>query len=1109
MCYNMGVLNYQTVTITLLDKQIVTIPFLSEETEFALNAEEINTWFYILYNKDTDIFFLGQTKYCRKDKRHNDSVYTKLIGSWNLQGHKHTTYWIGITQVGHHQDKKVHRKIEALPNCETNTGFGSNEVFRLSGFGEERTVQVCLNFVKEIFGVATLEKSNQLVLKHLQKDFIIKINSAWEKYKQFLLNAKCRSGKSIMVLSHIVEAKYKFSIVCCRSGSPRKGWEEDQEYFPSVKLLNIQDKDYKDQIDYWMTQDGIQIVVWGTVQSLTNRVEELCKYHVDFIAIDEAHIGSQAQQFTSLYNKFNETQNEVIRLLYITGTAGNLLPSFNNENTFTYSYWQEQLDVRKGLFGDEYRPKMHVHFAKYMCEEYKKIFGDDADAMGNIFTLKEKNKGKDSEFLYDILPRSFAIKFYGPEQSKLRLKDRLFQGNYHMMAMDGVGHCHAFKKIVECYIPTLVVTGDTDEDQESINNFCLRNSRALILTCSANVLGMTCKYIDTVINCRGGKSDNFWKQLSFRGGSGDHDWHVIDFDAQRGLRILCQSYQEATDIEPELAKYQMLELVNINDWFEKFIELDQSRIEQILSIGCENINSSFANIVNGLDLEDINFFDLALKSNLTDVVSEESLNDNGANNRSCIRRLVQDPTLNNEKEKSNNHESQNVKTVKALLESIPLVMTYILSEDTKVCTINSIIQTEIYKNNTGDYYKIIEKVIAKNPNSKNAINDKISAFSYDIKKQLRDSKAKTLDKYGVSLQTQKNIPINLFDTMIDDCKDLSQTYMFGDPSGSHTARLLERGVDPRNLTVWESCDSHRNRVKYIDNNVKVVDSHPNMKFTAILANPPYKDDSKAKNNKLWHKIINQHLPLLVPGGDMCEVTPASVLSITGEGKKFLKLFSTLYNLVEIDYTADQYFTESVSICSWHLVNEPYQGKTKVITKEGEFEWDLRNGVPVFGDYVLKQDILLKIANSNHRRIPLKIGQEIATKDYVPDGKYEIYHSSKKVKRTNVIPTTGDILKFIVPFSSTYKNGGIFISNGYVGMLNCWCPIASEEEGNRLNKIFDLNIIQFYIDNYKKSAGFTASIKNGEVPDITDYNNLPEQFGFTEEEVDYLKRINVL
>jgi hypothetical protein len=77
------------------------------------------------------------------------------------------------------------------------------------------------------------------------------------------------------------------------------------------------------------------------------------------------------------------------------------------------------------------------------------------------------------------------------------------------------------------------------------------------------------------------------------------------------------------------------------------------------------------------------------------------------------------------------------------------------------------------------------------------------------------------------------------------------------------------------------------------------------------------------------------------------------------------------------------------------------------------------------------------------------------------------------------------------------------------MLNCWCPITSEEEGDRLSKIFEIKIIQFLIDNYKKSAGFTAAIKNGEVPDITDYNNLPKQFGFTEEEVEYLNRINVL
>jgi hypothetical protein len=77
------------------------------------------------------------------------------------------------------------------------------------------------------------------------------------------------------------------------------------------------------------------------------------------------------------------------------------------------------------------------------------------------------------------------------------------------------------------------------------------------------------------------------------------------------------------------------------------------------------------------------------------------------------------------------------------------------------------------------------------------------------------------------------------------------------------------------------------------------------------------------------------------------------------------------------------------------------------------------------------------------------------------------------------------------------------------MFNCWCPITSEEEGDRLSKIFDNKIIQFFIDNYKKTAGFTPAIKNGEVPDITDYANLSDQFGFTEEEVEYLKKNNAI
>lgn len=62
-----------------------------------------------------------------------------------------------------------------------------------------------------------------------------------------------------------------------------------------------------------------------------------------------------------------------------------------------------------------------------------------------------------------------------------------------------------------------------------------------------------------------------------------------------------------------------------------------------------------------------------------------------------------------DKQKFDDPESQQRKTVKALLESIPLVMTYLLSKNTKVYTIDSIIETEVYKNSTGDHYKILEK----------------------------------------------------------------------------------------------------------------------------------------------------------------------------------------------------------------------------------------------------------------------------------------------------------------------------------------------------------------------------------------------------------------
>ena len=1029
----------------------------------------------------TNSFNVGETHFTW-EHRHRGRDYGKAKQVLTQLDSKYVrcAWWENVStrdDKDHHHDTIIHEWLMTLPGVKK-IGQETFE-FDLKFY----TIEILVQMMEEKFFSGKKKEYTEFVPRPYQQKFLKKI--AWCISNEFLLFAKCRAGKSAMVLKHIVDTNYKVSLVCSRQKSPEGSWKSDSnQFFPSVKYISLKDPGWETYLEYWRDRD-VNVVLWGTVQTCLKRLDKI--KNVDFVAFDEAHIGGTADEFVRLREALDT------RICYISGTAHKLCWMFPDDNQkFVYTYFDEQLDVQRGIFK---RPKMKVAFAKYQTSAYQEIFGDDPDAMKNIFTMKG------TKFLYEDLVREFIHNYFGPQRN-IRIGDRLLKGTYHMMALPSVKACHAFQKLVECYYPALVVTSDAKKNQDDINLFLEEHSKALIITQSANVLGVTAKKIDTVINCRGGESIEFWTQFAFRGGSGDHDWWVIDFDAQRCLRAIHTAFQLACDSNPSLSQYSVVDFTNIHEWNDGFQELSKEAFEDALAADVEGSISTVTSIVESLDLSGLSDFHLNLKSSLTSVVKETQLNDNGANNKSCV---VMETEL---AKKSDDLDTLKKQTVKALLESIPLSMFYIIRNGKNVYSINDVIGSDVYTSVTGDKEGILSEVISKNPQSMELLTRRIGLVSNSIQKSMRQSVSQTINSLSVSSAIQQSIPTTLLDNMIDECKDMSNTYMFGDPSGSHSARLLERGIDPNCLTVWESCDSHRSRVEYIHKQINVVASHPDMKFTAILANPPYNDPTKkARNNKLWTKIVEQHLELLAPGGDMCEVTPASVLGNTGKGKKFMKLFSTIYNLKLIDYTADDYFTEGVDICRWHLVNEPYQGKTTVITHDGSFTWDLRDGLPLFGDAAFKHSILEKIANSNHPRIPLKIGQEIANEDYVPDGKYEVFKTGDKIARTNVVPTTGDVLKFIVPFSSSYKKR--FISNGFVGMLNVWCPVPSQEEGTRLSEIFDNPIIRFFVENYKRTSGFTPAIKNAEVPDITNYEDLPGQFGLTSEELNYLQRINVL
>ena len=578
----------------------------------------INIYFDTAKDATVPSFNVGETHFAY-EHRHRGSDYgkAKQYGLQFESEYIRCRWWEDVStrdDRDDHHDNIIHAWLDTKPGIKR-LGSKKSETFEYDP--KRYNLDIIGDMIHEQFFAGKERVYEEFKPRPYQQKFLSKI--AWCTSNEFLLFAKCRAGKSAMVLKHIVDTNYKVSLVCSLQKSPEGSWKDDSnKYFPSVKYVSLKDPGWETYLEYWRDRD-VNVVLWGTVQSCLKRLDKI--KNVDFVAFDESHIGGNAKMFNTLREELDT------RICYISGTAHKLALKFPEDNQkFVYTYFDEQQDVQRGVFK---RPKMNVAVAKYQTAAYQEIFGNDPDAMKNIFTMKGK------EFLHEGLVREFIRNYFGPQRN-IRIGDRLLQGSYHMMALPSVPACHAFQKLVECYYPALVVTSDQNKNQEDINLFLDEHPKALIITQSANVLGVTAKKIDTVINCRGGDSIEFWTQLAFRGGSGDHDWWVIDFAAQRCLRALHSAFQVACDSNPSLSEFSVVDFTNIHEWNDGFQEVNKEAFEDALAADVEGSISTVTSIIESLDLSDLKDFNLRQKSALTTVVKEAQLNDNGANNQSCV-----------------------------------------------------------------------------------------------------------------------------------------------------------------------------------------------------------------------------------------------------------------------------------------------------------------------------------------------------------------------------------------------------------------------------------------------------------------------------------------
>lgn len=607
------------------------------------------------------------------------------------------------------------------------------------------TIDIIKDMLEKKFFSNTPEKKDYIQLHQHQQQFVTKASA---DYEEFLLFAKCRSGKSVMTLSHIIDKGHKVSLVVSRYSSPMQSWKEDIgkfSNFNNLVFININDKDYLQQIDYWYKTDK-QLILWACVQS--SRILNL-PIDIDFLVYDEAHVGYNRKQ----WNRLREVTN--CPVLYVTGTAVKLLWDFTDSQSFLYSYIHEQLDKKKGLNN---RPSMEVILAKYESSKYQAIFGSDSDGFKNIFNTDDGN------FVEPSFVQEFVTDIFGTQRT-LRPKDRLLRDSTHLyITLPSVAACRAIVKYMKgTRFAPLVVTGETGKDAEDINKHIEENPNgSCIITRTANVLGLTASKIDTIINPTEGSSNDFWQQFAFRGGSGDHNWKVIDFCPQRCLEALREIYTVACEKSPEIVQYKFTEVFPINEWFKGYTQVSEERVYDLLSADVGNAIRHISGLTSNLNFDKLREldFNLNLKPVGSNVIKRVQLNDNNANGKSN-KKMVSKLT---KSEKDDIY--QKIDTIQSILERIALVLYHAINSGEVMNTIDSVINSPHYEPVTLDDERILSKALDYGVIRRDHLSKRISGAYVDIQYSITKDDVRTLDELSKSTKDHKSIPVELFQEMI-------------------------------------------------------------------------------------------------------------------------------------------------------------------------------------------------------------------------------------------------------------------------------------------------------------------------------------------------------
>ena len=230
------------------------------------------------------------------------------------------------------------------------------------------------------------------------------------KGKAFLWNAKMRFGKTLSGLQVAKEMGYKSTLIITHRPVVDKGWHDDfKKIFGSMPQYSyatrMSDNDATGGDFYSLTRKvdagERKLIFFVSMQYLRlsrfvggkERNEDplkkaIMQYDWDFVMVDEAHEGIEADAGARVMNKLKK---ENTRILSLSGTPFNLLDKYEEGEIYTWDYVMEQRAKHEWddkHFGDP-NPYAELPQMKILTFTLPKMVRDEAIENNEVFKFHE------------------------------------------------------------------------------------------------------------------------------------------------------------------------------------------------------------------------------------------------------------------------------------------------------------------------------------------------------------------------------------------------------------------------------------------------------------------------------------------------------------------------------------------------------------------------------------------------------------------------------------------------------------------------------------------------------------------------------------------------